>query len=151
MTVIYKEPFDKTLRGDEFGNLAPYRNGNPHRGQDWHPAENTIIPAVSDAKVHNIFWSDALGNIVEVVDADGIYLQYSHLAKKPTSIKKGDDIKLGQPVGRTGGGPNTPSGTSSTGSHLHISMAKVPNCHLAAYSKLMDPLKYIQLHGKVKK
>jgi murein DD-endopeptidase MepM/ murein hydrolase activator NlpD len=146
MTVVYKEPFDKSLRGDEFGNLAPYRNGKPHRGQDWHPAENTIIPAISDATVHNIFWTDVLGNVVEVVDADGVYSQYSHLAKKPKSIKKGSVIKLGQPVGRTGGGPNTPSGSASTGSHLHLAMAKVPNVHLAPYSKLIDPLKYIQKH-----
>lgn len=146
MTVVYKEPFDKSLRGDEFGNLAPYRNGRPHRGQDWHPAENTVIPAVSDATVYNIFWSTALGNIVEVVDADGIYSQYSHLAKKPTSLKKGSKIKLGQPVGRTGGGPNTPSGTASTGSHLHLAMATVPNGHLAPYDKLINPLKHILAH-----
>jgi hypothetical protein len=31
----YVEPFSPKLRNDEFGNLAPYRNGRPHRGQDW--------------------------------------------------------------------------------------------------------------------
>jgi len=140
MSVSYKEPFDKKLRGDEFGNLAPYRNGNPHRGQDWHPAENTIIPSMADGIISQIFWSDVLGNIVEIKHEDGIYLQYAHLAKKPGSIKAGDAVKQGQPIGRTGGGPNTPSGSASTGSHLHVSASKKKNAHVAPYKDLINPL-----------
>lgn len=140
--VQYKEPFDKKLRNDEFGNMASYRK-HPHRGQDWSPAEKAVIPAISDAKVVNIFWSDVLGNVVEVLAADGVYTQYCHLADAPKSIKKGDLIKLGQPIGRVGGGKNTPSGSASTGAHLHMGMSKVKNGHLAPYEKLIDPLKHI--------
>jgi murein DD-endopeptidase MepM/ murein hydrolase activator NlpD len=140
---IYKEPFDKKFRGDELGNLAPYRNGRPHRGQDWHPAEKTVIPAVTDGKVTQIFWSDVLGHVVEILGTDKVYTLYCHLAAKPESIKVGDEVKLGQPVGRVGGGKNTPSGSASTGAHLHMGMSKAKNGHLAPFEKLIDPLKHI--------
>ena len=139
---IYKEPFDKKFRGDEFGNMASYRK-HPHRGQDWSPAEKAIVPAVTDGKITQIFWSDVLGHVVEVLGADKVYVQYCHLAAKPTSIKVGDEVKLGQPVGRVGGGKNTPSGSASTGAHLHMGMSKKKNGHLASYDDLIDPLKHI--------
>jgi murein DD-endopeptidase MepM/ murein hydrolase activator NlpD len=139
---LYKEPFDKKLRGDEFGNMASYRK-HPHRGQDWHPAEKTIIPAITAGKITQIFWSDVLGHVVEVLGEDGVYAQYCHLAAKPTSIKVGDVVALGQPIGRVGGGRNTPSGSASTGAHLHLGMSKQKNGHLAPYDKLIDPIKHI--------
>ena len=139
---IYKDPFGKKMRGDAFGNMAAYRT-HPHRGGDWKPAENTVIPAFTAGKVTQIFWSDVLGNIVEILGEDKIYLQYCHLAEKPKSIKVGDQVKLGQPIGRVGGGPNTPSGSASTGAHLHVGASKKKNGHLAAYSDLLDPFKLI--------
>jgi murein DD-endopeptidase MepM/ murein hydrolase activator NlpD len=142
---IYKEPFDKKVRGDEFGNMASYRK-HPHRGQDWSPKEKSVIPAVTSGKVTQIFWSDVLGNVVEVLGEDKVYVQYCHLAAKPESIKVGDTVELGQPVGRVGGGKNTPSGSASTGAHLHMGMSKVKNGHLAPYEKLIDPLKHILAH-----
>jgi murein DD-endopeptidase MepM/ murein hydrolase activator NlpD len=137
---VYKEPFDKSLRGDEFGNMASYRK-HPHRGMDWHPAENTVIPAATAGVVTQIFWSDVLGNVVEIKGEDGVFLQYCHLAQKPKSLEVGAEVKLSQPVGRVGGGKNTPSGSASTGAHLHMGAAKVKNGHLAPYEKLIDPLK----------
>jgi murein DD-endopeptidase MepM/ murein hydrolase activator NlpD len=146
---LYKEPFDKSLRGDEFGNMASYRK-HPHRGQDWHPAENTVIPAITNGIISQIFWSDVLGNVVEVLGEDKIYIQYCHLAKKPSSIKVKDEVKLGQSLGRVGGGPNTPSGSASTGAHLHVGMAKVKNGHLAPYEKLLDPMEQIRKNREAK-
>lgn len=140
--VLYQEPFNKKLRGDEFGNMASYRK-HPHRGQDWHPAEKTLIRSISDGKIVDIFWSDVLGNVVEVLAADGVYTQYAHLAAKPTSLKTGSVVKRGQPIGRVGGGRNTPSGSASTGAHLHMGMSKVKHGHLAPYEKLINPLKWI--------
>lgn len=137
----YKEPFDKKFRGDEFGNNAPYRNGRKHRGQDWSPAEKTIIPAICDGKITKIFWSDVLGWVVRQKNlVDNIYIDYCHLAQEPKSLKAGDEVKLGQPVGRTGGGKNTPSGSASTGSHLHMAVSKKENVNLCAYEDLIDPL-----------
>ena len=52
--VKYFEPFDPKTRGDELGNLAPYRQGRPHRGQDWAPKENSPIKAICDGTVGKV-------------------------------------------------------------------------------------------------
>lgn len=146
--VQYTDWFGKKLRGDEFGNLAPYRNGRPHRGGDWAPKELSPIKAFCDGKVTNVFWSNVLGWVVEVLAADGIYTQYSHIAPKTVEVDKGELIKAGDIVGKVGGGKKTPSGSASTGAHLHVAMGKVKDCHLADRSKLMDPFKWIDAHSK---
>jgi murein DD-endopeptidase MepM/ murein hydrolase activator NlpD len=145
--LVFKEPFDKKLRGDELGNLAPYRNGRPHRGQDWHPAEKSPIHAICDGTVGLVEWTDVLGNILVHSSKDGKYwVLYAHLAEKPT-LKKGDKVEVGKTViGKVGGGKNTPSGTASTGAHLHMSVGKMGpnysgvNVHLVAFDDLVDPL-----------
>lgn len=146
--VQYTDHFGKKLRGDEFGNLAPYRNGRPHRGGDWAPKELSPIKAFCDGKVTNVFWSNVLGWVVEVLAADGIYTQYSHIAPKTVEVDKGEVIKMGDIVGKVGGGRKTPSGSASTGAHLHVAMGKVKDCHLADRSKLIDPFKHIDAHSK---
>jgi peptidoglycan hydrolase-like protein with peptidoglycan-binding domain len=146
--VQYTDWFGKKLRGDEFGNLAPYRNGRPHRGGDWAPKELSPIKAFCDGKVTNVFWSNVLGWVVEVLAADGIYTQYSHIAPKTVEVDKGEVIKAGDIVGKVGGGKKTPSGSASTGAHLHVAMGKVKDCHLADRSKLIDPFKHIDAHSK---
>lgn len=153
MTAIYIEPFAAKLRGDEFGNLAPYRNGRPHRGQDWHPAEKSPIPAITAGTVFVNTWTDVLGHILIQSAADGHWVLYAHLAEA-SPLAVGTKITLGQIIGKTGGGPNTPSGSASTGSHLHLSIGKAnkawsnPNIHLASYDQLVDPLKHIQANLK---
>lgn len=145
---IYKEPFAAKLRGDEFGNLAPYRNGRPHRGQDWSPKEKSPISAIVAGTVFVNTWTDVLGHILIQSAGDGHWVLYAHLAEK-SPLEKGDKIALGQIIGKVGGGKNTPSGSASTGAHLHLSIGKAnkgwsnPNIHLAAYEDLVDPLKHI--------
>jgi murein DD-endopeptidase MepM/ murein hydrolase activator NlpD len=148
MTVVYKEPFASKLRGDEFGNLAPYRNGRPHRGQDWHPAELSPIHAITDGTVFVNEWTDVLGWIVIHSTKDGYWVLYAHLAKQ-SDLKKGDKVTTETVIGKTGGGKYK-SGSASTGSHLHLSIGKAnkdwsnPNIHLSAYGDLVDPLKHIE-------
>jgi murein DD-endopeptidase MepM/ murein hydrolase activator NlpD len=142
MTAIYKEPFSPKLRGDEYLNKAPYRK-HPHRGQDWHPAVLTPIPAVTAGKVTQVFWSDVLGWVVEILGADKIYSQYCHIAPKTVTVKVGEAVELGHIIGKVGGNAAQPSGSASTGAHLHLGMSTVKNGHLADYSKLVDPLKHI--------
>jgi murein DD-endopeptidase MepM/ murein hydrolase activator NlpD len=145
----YVEPFPPKTRGDEFGNLAPYRNGRPHRGQDWSPKENSPIKAITDGTVFVNTWTDVLGWIVIHSAKDGHWVLYAHLAKQ-SDLKPQDKVKAGETViGLVGGGKNTPSGSASTGAHLHLSIGKAnkgwsnPNIHLAAYDDLVDPLKHI--------
>ena len=153
---VYKEPFNPKLRNDEFGNMAPYRS-HPHRGQDWSPADKSPIPSICDGVVNNVFWTDVLGWVVEIKNPiDGVYTQYCHIApadaKNPkkastVTVKKGDQVKLGQIIGKVGGSKKTsPSGSASTGAHLHMGMSKKPNGHLVAYNQLIDPLKWILAH-----
>lgn len=148
MSAVYIEPFSPKVRGDEFGNLAPYRNGRPHRGQDWHPAEKSPIPAITDGTVFINEWSDVLGWILIHSAKDGYWVLYAHLAEQ-SPLKKDEKVKAGQIIGKTGGGKNTPSGSASTGSHLHLSIGKAnkswsnPKIHLAPYEDLVDPLKHI--------
>ena len=144
----YFEPFPVKTRGDEFGNLAPYRNGRPHRGQDWSPKELSPIKAITDGTVFVNEWSDVLGWFLVHSTKDGMWVLYAHLAKQ-SDLKKGDKVVGGKTViGKTGGGKYK-SGSASTGSHLHLSIGKAnesfsnPDIHLAAYKDLVDPLKHI--------
>jgi murein DD-endopeptidase MepM/ murein hydrolase activator NlpD len=147
MSIVFTEPFSSKLRGDLFGNLAPYRNGRPHRGQDWHPKEKSPIKAICDGSVGKVVWTDVLGWCLTHSSSDGQYwIQYSHLAEKP-SLVKGDKVKGGETViGLVGGGKNTPSGSASTGAHLHMAVTKMGanysgvDVHLQPYDKLVDPL-----------
>jgi murein DD-endopeptidase MepM/ murein hydrolase activator NlpD len=149
MTAIYFEPFSPKLRGDEFGNLAPYRNGRPHRGQDWSPKELSPIKAITDGTVFLNEWSDVLGWFVVHSAKDGMWVLYAHLAKQ-SDLKKNDKVEGNVTIiGNVGGGKNSKSGSASTGAHLHLSIGKAnkswsnPAIHLAAYTDLVDPLKHI--------
>jgi murein DD-endopeptidase MepM/ murein hydrolase activator NlpD len=146
----YFEPFPAKTRGDVFGDLSPYRNGRPHRGQDWSPKELSPIKAITDGTVFLNEWSDGLGWFVVHSAKDGMWVLYAHLAKQ-SPLAKGTKVVGGETIiGNVGGGKNTPSGTFSTGAHLHLSIGKAnkawsnPEIHLCPYSNLVDPLKHIE-------
>jgi murein DD-endopeptidase MepM/ murein hydrolase activator NlpD len=134
----YLEPFSSNTRGDEFGNLAPYRKGRPHRGQDWSPGAGKTIPAITNGAVKFNDWSDGLGWYLIQSTADGLYVLYAHLAEKP-NLSLGHYLHAGDPIGKVGD-----TGELSTGPHLHLAIATSKNVHLCEYGKLVDPLKHIQ-------
>jgi murein DD-endopeptidase MepM/ murein hydrolase activator NlpD len=146
----YFDPF-KGNRGDELGNMASYRK-NPHRGSDWgikKAIENKPIKAITNGRVKKIFWSDVLGHCLVQSSGDGINWLYAHLAVKPTlelnSLLVGGETV----VGLVGGGKKTPSGSASTGAHLHMAgAAGTLDVHLAPYDKLVDVHKHIDLNNK---
>ena len=152
----YVEPFSPKLRNDEFGNLAPYRNGRPHRGQDWSAKELSPIKASATGTVFVSEWSDVLGWYVTysavLTDNKGkthnVFIQDAHLAKK-SDLVKGDKVVAGETViGKVGGGKYK-SGSASTGAHLHQTIGKAnkswsnPDVHLAAYKDLLNPLSFV--------
>jgi murein DD-endopeptidase MepM/ murein hydrolase activator NlpD len=139
-TAEYIEPFDKKFRGDELGNMAPYR-AHPHRGQDWHPAELSPVKAITTGKVTANEWSDVLGWFLVHRTFDELFVLYAHLAEQSTK-EIGDVVKMGDVIGRTGGGKHK-SGSASTGSHLHLAIASSKLPHLCVYDKLVDPIKHI--------
>ena len=142
----YKEPFPASTRNDEFGDLSPYRKGRPHRGQDWSPAEKSPIKAITNGRVKKVFWSDVLGHCLVQSSGDGYVWLYAHLAAKPTH-EVGALLVGGETViGLVGGGKNTPSGSASTGAHLHMAGSSVKwgnDVHLVDYAKLVDVHKHI--------
>ena len=134
----YIEPFPANTRGDEFGNLAPYREGRPHRGQDWAPKAGSVIPAITNGAIKTNEWSDGLGWFIIQSTADDLFVLYAHLEAQP-NLSIGHYVHAGDPIGKVG---NT--GKFTTGAHLHLSIAKSKNVHLCTYDKLVDPLKHIE-------
>jgi murein DD-endopeptidase MepM/ murein hydrolase activator NlpD len=152
----YVEPFSPKLRNDEFGNLAPYRNGRPHRGQDWSAKELATIKASASGTVFASEWSDGIGWYVTysavLTDNKGkvhnVFIQDAHLAKQ-SDLVKGDKVVAGETIiGKVGGGKYK-SGSASTGAHLHQTIGKAnkswsnPDVHLAAYKDLLNPLSFV--------
>ena len=137
-------PFpDKVMTG-EFGKIRTFKGAptNPHRGTDWAPGADKVIPNVTAGTVALIQWSNIMGWGViiktDAKDKDGkpFYVGYHHLScakhgincKGPKvhgehsplrSTKVGDRKEIGEPVGRVG---NT--GTASSGTHLHATLSK---------------------------
>jgi len=153
----YVEPFPAKTRGDVFGDLSPYRNGRPHRGQDWSAKELATIKASGTGTVFASEWSDGIGWYVTyssvLTDNKGkvhnVFIQDAHLAAK-SDLVKGDKVVAGVTViGQVGGGKNTPSGKFSTGAHLHQTIGKANKAwsnfdvHLAPYSNLLNPLDFV--------
>lgn len=137
---VYVEPFPASTRGDEFGNLAPYREGRPHRGQDWSVQEGSLIRAMGSGAIKVNEWSDGLGwFVIQSTDGGKKFILYAHLKEQP-KLSIGKFVHAGKtPIGRVG---NT--GKFSTGSHLHLSVARKQNVHLCAYDDLIDPLELLK-------
>jgi murein DD-endopeptidase MepM/ murein hydrolase activator NlpD len=148
----YFDPFPGN-RGDELGNMASYRK-HPHRGSDWgikKAIELKPIKAITNGKVKKIFWTDVLGHCLVQSSDDGFYWLYAHLAEKPTFELDTPLIGGKTAIGKVGGGKKTPSGTASTGAHLHMAgtqMANGKDVHLVAFDDLVDVHKHIDDNDK---
>jgi murein DD-endopeptidase MepM/ murein hydrolase activator NlpD len=138
MITRWKHPFDKKTITSVFGTTL--RRTSPHRGTDYAPGANELIPAITKGTVKVTSWSDCLGwYMVQTAWADGKtwHIGYCHLScskhgidcKGPSehpdgsnnfkNLKVGDKLEIGQPVGRVG---NT--GSCSQGAHCHITLGR---------------------------
>lgn len=130
----WKHPFDAKTITSVFGTME--RRTNPHRGTDYAPGAESLIPAVTDGYCVAVEWSNCLGWVmVQAASTGKHYIGYCHLscakhgqdcvgpsAHKDGStcmknLKPGDSLMLGQPAGRVG---NT--GSCSRGAHLHLTL-----------------------------
>jgi len=139
--MTWKLPFAEKYMTGAFGTRSQYRIDNnlgPHRGTDWAPGVNKIIPSIAAGTLRLLEWSNVLGWVAVYsawYDGKTYYIGYCHLscaihgpncegpkklgAHSPfKSTKVGDKKKLGQPVGRVG---NTGSATS--GAHTHVTLS----------------------------
>lgn len=136
--MTWRHPFDKKTITSVFGTTV--RRTSPHRGTDYAPKPNALIPAIAKGTVKVTAWSNCLGwYMVQTAWADGKtwYIGYCHLScnthgincKGPSQhpdgsnnfvrLKVGDKLEQGDPVGRVG---NT--GSCSRGAHLHATLGR---------------------------
>ena len=94
------------VRVDPFLHIAAMHTGLDFRGDAGEPIHATAAGTVSNAG-----WSGGYGKMVEIDHGNGLSTRYGHLSQ--IDVKAGDNIRIGQVVGRMG------STGRSTGPHLH--------------------------------
>jgi murein DD-endopeptidase MepM/ murein hydrolase activator NlpD len=94
------------VRVDPFLHIAAMHTGLDFRGDAGEP-----IHATAAGTVTNAGWSGGYGKMVEIDHGNGLSTRYGHLSQ--IDVKVGDNIRIGQVVGRMG------STGRSTGPHLH--------------------------------
>jgi len=85
-----------------------------HQGLDFRVPSGTPVAAVNDGRVilaRPLFFE---GNCVVIDHGQGLLTLYLHLSK--FSVKEGDDVSKGQPIGLSGGTGR------ATGPHLHLAV-----------------------------
>jgi murein DD-endopeptidase MepM/ murein hydrolase activator NlpD len=159
-------PFeDKAITG-HFGKIRTIRGAptSPHRGTDYAPGAEEIIPNITAGVIARIQWSNIMGWGVIIktdsLDTDGKpwYWGVHHLHCAEHGIncagpkklgkhspfyssKVGDRKELSEPVGRIGN-----SGSATSGAHGHFTLSKT---EAGAWSgKVYDLYKHIKAEQK---
>jgi len=94
------------VRMDPFLHIAAMHTGLDFRGDAGDPVYATAAGTIVSAG-----WSGGYGRMVEIDHGNGLSTRYGHLSQ--IDVKVGDDVPIGQVVGRMG------STGRSTGPHLH--------------------------------
>lgn len=152
--MTWLHPFAKSKITSRFGSLDNRQTA--HRGTDYAPGAQKLIPAITDGRIVAIEWSDCLGWVVVQSSASGKYhIGYCHLSCSRHGIncqgprlhkdgstglktlRVGDEVEAGVThVGRVG---NT--GKCSRGAHLHATLGKTALSY--KWGTVMDLEKYI--------
>lgn len=142
-------PFDPKFITGRFGTLSEFRKKNgmqPHSGVDWARPEGTPIPSIASGTIVLQQWSDVLGNVsvLRVMGHDKklYYVGFCHLAKPGLAV--GKKVKEGDIVGLIGGGKKFPSGSASSGGHLHLTVSKEVKGVFGPTSVKQDPIEFIK-------
>jgi len=90
-----------------------------HRGIDFGTPVGTPLTAIANGVVSVVGNDpDGYGSWIEVKHEDGTASRYGHLSQ--INVSKGQEVKPGQVVARSGGKPGTTGAGSSTGPHVHF-------------------------------
>lgn len=90
-----------------------------HKGIDLATPSGTPITAASDGTVSKIGNDpNGYGNYVVIKHLDGTSTRYAHL--RSILVTRGQKVKAGQVIGKSGGGPKDPGRGNSRGAHLHF-------------------------------
>ena len=112
-----------------------------HRALDIASALGTPAVSMRSGRVVFAGRKGGYGNQVVVKFYDGVTVSYSHM--KDISVKAGDRVVMGQPVGSVG------STGISTGPHLHIEAA-LPGKDIWTSSQRSDPMKVLPELSRLK-
>lgn len=121
----WRQPFpDSTLTG-HFGKIRTFKGApsNPHRGTDWAPGADKVIPNITAGKVALIQWSNILGWVL-VIQADDKpwFVGYCHLSCSTHGINcKGPAQKCSTPFKSTKVGHQGPRRASGQGGQHRLS------------------------------
>ena len=121
---VYRLPFPE---GKSYVVGQGYNEGPTHQDQfavDFNMDEGSTICAIRPGKVIEVKESNNRGcpdesctqynNFVMVEHSDGSIADYSHIQKNGSFVKVGDQVKLGQPIAKSG------STGWASGPHLHL-------------------------------
>jgi murein DD-endopeptidase MepM/ murein hydrolase activator NlpD/peptidoglycan hydrolase-like protein with peptidoglycan-binding domain len=129
-----------------FGSSEAFRKGRAHGGLDINGEQGDPIDALMGGIVRKIKMDDggaldkdgrmnSTGGGTEIVIEmpDGSSYFYSHLSKINPNLSVGSKVGAGDYIGNMGGDRGMPgSGSSTTGSHLHLG-------HMDKYGNLQNP------------
>ena len=120
--------------GQKFGAPRPY---GTHKGADFDSVAANPVPifSVAEGIVHDVYTNTATGNCVMILNADGVYARYCHLAL-PVALPEGSSVSRGSQIGRMGA-----TGSAANGRHLHLEFAFTPT-NSGVHN--FDPVPYIQ-------
>jgi murein DD-endopeptidase MepM/ murein hydrolase activator NlpD len=139
-----KLPFSFKKITGRFGTLSEYRRKNgmqAHSGVDFAMPEGTPIPAIAKGTVVLNQFSKVLGHVLvqRVMGKDGklYFVGYCHL--QAPGVQAPTKVDEGQIIGKVGN-----SGSSSTGSHLHMTVSKELKGVFGPTSVKIDPIQFIK-------
>lgn len=92
-----------------------------HDGVDIANAAGTRIRAARQGTVIEAGWCRGFGYCVKIDHGDGVLSIYGHLLKQP-SVRVGDSVDIGSPIGLMGSSFDRSGGGYSTGVHLHFTI-----------------------------
>ena len=146
-----KLPFHHSKITGRFGTLSEFRRARgmqAHSGLDFAMPEGTPIPALANGTIVLQQFSQVLGNVsvLRVMGNDKklYYIGYAHL--KAEGLEVGQKVKEGDTIGFVG---NT--GSSSSGSHLHLTVSREVKGVFGPTSIKQDPIEFIKANKKAAK
>lgn len=90
------------------------RNRRLHKGIDVAPPQGTTVVASSTGVVRRASAFGGYGNTIDILHCNGRTTRYAHLMNGGISVRRGQRVARGSPIGRVG------STGASTGPHLHF-------------------------------
>ena len=94
------------------------RDWRVHNGIDIAAEAGSAVCAAADGEVYTVYEDDSLGMTVMIRHENGYTTKYASLAET-VSVKPGDRVTVGQPIGEVG---NTALLESAIGDHIHFAV-----------------------------